>query len=224
MNLTNVKTIKLALIVLILYTQFNAVSAIADTNISDTAFRQQSSIATNLTWSPLNFPFPGAKGINAYYVSSADWMFGVDYLSSNIAISILSLEIGEISEKNYTFQAKRFFGDSFNLTLGIGSRSSEIKLAANLFDLVANEYSQTVSKFRTNYIRLGLGNQWRFKKNYTFSVDWFTIDIPFSGEVEVSAAQYADSPESKRDIEYSESILKYYPSGATARLRVGIIF
>ncbi len=224
MNLTNVKAIKITLIVLMLCLQFNAVSAIADTSVTDAVFRQQSSVAANLTWSPLNFPFPGAKGINAYYVSSSDWMFGFDYLSSNLAVSILSLEIGEISEKNYTFQAKRFFGNSFNMTLGIGSRSSEIKLAANLFDLVANEYSQTVSKFKTNYIRLGLGNQWRFKKNYTFSVDWFTIDIPFSGDVEVSAAQYADSAESKRDIEYSESILKYYPSGATARLRVGIIF
>ncbi len=224
MNLTNVKAIKITLIVLMLCLQFNAVSAIADTSVTDAVFRQQSSVAANLTWSPLNFPFPGAKGINAYYVSSSDWMFGFDYLSSNLAVSILSLEIGEISEKNYTFQAKRFFGNSFNMTLGIGSRSSEIKLAANLFDLVANEYSQTVSKFKTNYIRLGLGNQWRFNKNYTFSVDWFTIDIPFSGDVEVSAAQYADSAESKRDIEYSESILKYYPSGATARLRVGIIF
>lgn len=186
--------------------------------------REHHKFAANVTWSPINLPFPSAKGVNGYYIANADWMFGFDYMTSNLALSVLSFEIGEVSESNYTFQAKRFFGNSFNLILGVGSRNTETKLAKNLFDLVTNNYSQTVSKFETKYVRLGVGNQWQFNKNYTFAVDWFSIDIPFSGDVTVSASKFSSSAAKKKEIEYAESILKYYPGGATIRLHFGFIF
>lgn len=190
----------------------------------DRKARAASSFAVNATLSPVNVPFPMAKGINAYYIINEDWMIGLDYLNSGKAIKFFSFEIGEIKERSFTLQAKRFVGNSFNFTMGLGKRTTDIRLAKNLFDLATHNYSETVSEFEAKYVRLGLGNQWQFKKKYTLAVDWISLDIPFSGEVNTSASRFADSAEDKQDIEDAEGILKYYPGGAVVKLNVGLIF
>jgi len=186
--------------------------------------RSDSHVALNLNFSPINVPFPMAWGANAYFIASKNWMLGVDYLQSKKSIKFFSFEVGEVKEKNYTFQARRFFGNSFNTIMGVGHRNTETRLAKNLFDLVLHSYSETVSEFETQYIRLGLGNQWQFKKKYTFAIDWITINIPFKGKILTSASEYAKSDEDKEDIRDAEEILKYYPSGAVIQMNLGMVF
>lgn len=193
-------------------------------NNADRNTRAKSRYAANFNWSPVNVPFPMAWGLNGYYIANGDWMIGIDYLNSNKAIKFFSFEIGEIKEQAFAIQAKRFFGNSFNLKMGIGQRSTEAKLARNLFDLATKNYSETVSEFETKFIRLGIGNQWHFKERYTLAIDWISIDIPFDGEIIASASKYGKTPEDKKDIQDSEDILKYYPGGGIVKFDVGFIF
>lgn len=186
--------------------------------------RENSNFSLNAAWAPLHMPFPLAMGLNANYVASANWILGVDYMSSNQALKVFSYELGELKEQSLTLQARRFYGNSFNLKMGIGHRRTQANLAQNLFDLVNNSYSMTASELRANFFRFGFGNQWQFNKNYTLVVDWFTINIPFNAYVQTSASQFANSPSSKQDIENAENILKYYPSGSVAQFEVGLIF
>jgi len=186
--------------------------------------RKESDFAVNLSFAPLNLPFPMAWGMNASYIASEKWMFGIDYLNSGKALKFFSFEIGAVEEQNYTLQVRRFYGNSFNVKMGIGQRTSEVRLAKDLFDLVETDYSGTVSKLKTNYFRFGLGNQWQFKDKYTFVVDWISINIPFSGEVETSASQFAKTDDDKKEIEDAENILKFYPSGALFHMEIGLIF
>lgn len=186
--------------------------------------RAKSDFSINVSWAPVHVPFPSARGINVNYVASGNWIFGIDYMSSNQAIKVFSFDLGELNEQSLTLQARRFYGNSFNWKMGIGQRKTEVKLGQSLFDLVNNSYSLTVSELRSNFFRFGIGNQWQFNKKYTLVVDWFTINIPFSGEVKTSASQYANSPSSKQDIENAENILKYYPSGSIVQFEVGLIF
>jgi hypothetical protein len=108
--------------------------------------------------------------------------------------------------------------------MGIGHRPTEAKLAQNLFDLVNNDYSLTVSELRSDFLRFGFDNQWQFSNNYTLLVDWFTINIPYRANVQTSAAQFANSASSKANIEDAENILKYYPSGAIIQIEIGLTF
>lgn len=209
-------------VIAILFFSFIFTSVVSAANSRD--LRSSQHFAANLTWSPFNLPFPGAKGGSVYYIPNADWMFGVDYLSSKFAVSVLSIEVGDVAEKNITFQAKQFIGNSFNLVYGIGSRRTTTNLAKDFFDLVTHNYSQTASVLETKYFRFGLGNQWHYNNNMTLAVDWFSIDIPFSADVAVSAGQYASSPANKAEIEDAESILKFYPGAAVIKLQFGYIF
>ena len=186
--------------------------------------RKNSDFSFNVAWAPVHLPFPMALGFNANYVASENWMFGIDYLNSNKAIKLFSYELGGVKEQTLTLQARRFYGNSFNLKMGIGHRRTEAKLPQNLFDLVTTNYSLTAMELRSNFFRLGFGNQWQINKKYTLVVDWFTLNIPFNAHVQTSASQFATSPSSKRDIENAENILKYYPSASIVQLEVGLIF
>ena len=190
----------------------------------DRGLREEKNIALNVNLSPANFPFPLAWGVNGNYVINGDWMIGIDYLRSNKALGLFSVELGEIQERTYALQMRRFFGNSFNIKFGIGQRSTDIRFARNLFDLITNNYSETASEFESKFIRLGFGNQWHIKRRYTVAVDWFSLDIPYDGKVITSASRFADSQEDKDDIEDAESILKYYPNAAIVKFEVGVIF
>jgi len=190
----------------------------------DRKLREEKNISINLNLSPINVPFPMAWGINGYYIVNRNWMVGLDYLNSSRSIGFFSIEFGEIKENIYTVQARRFFGNSFNVKFGVGQRSTEVKFVKNLFDLVTHNYSETASKFETKFIRLGIGNKWHFRNRYTLAIDWFSVDIPFSGEVVTSASQFAKAQEDKDDIKNAESLLKYYPSGGIIKFDIGVVF
>ncbi len=190
----------------------------------DRKLRENRSLALNFNFSPVNVPFPMAWGANAYYIVNGNWMIGVDYLNSSKALGLFSIQFGEVKEKIYAVQARRFFGNSFNVKFGVGQRSTEVNFARDLFDLVSNDYSETASEFKTKFIRLGIGNQWHFKNRYTLSIDWISLDIPFSGEVVTSASRFADTQEDKEDIEDAEKLLKFYPSGGALKFDIGLVF
>ncbi len=190
----------------------------------DRKLRAVNNFSANFNFSPINIPFPMAWGINGYYIANQDWMIGIDYLNSNKSISVFSFEIGELKESAYTFQAKRFIGNSFNILMGLGQRSTEVLFASNLFDLATHNYTETAAEFDAKYIRLGLGSQWQFRKQYTFSVDWISLDIPFKSDVATSASRFAKTNEAREDIENAEHILKYYPGGSVVKMNFGVIF
>jgi hypothetical protein len=190
----------------------------------DKQHRTDANFSLNVNLAPVNIPFPMAWGVSGYYFANENWMLGLDYLNGSKAIKVFSFELGEVKERSYTLQAKRFFGNSFNIKMGVGRRSTEVLFARNLFDLATKNYTETAAEFDANYFRLGMGNQWSIKSKYTLAVDWISIDVPFSSHVRTSASQYANSEESAKDIEDAEHILKYYPGGAIFKFDIGVTF
>jgi len=190
---------------------------------SSREMRENATVGVNFSYAFIHVPFVKAWGANANLYTSGNWLFALDYTNANKAIKIFSFQLGEIKEKHIAVQARRFFGNSFNLKFGLGQRTTEALLPTDLFDLVVSNYTETASKFTSNFVRFGLGNQWQFGTRYTFVVDWFTINIPYSGEIITSASQYA-SGDNKQKVEDYENILKYYPSGSVIQMDIGVIF
>lgn len=193
-------------------------------SLTSADIRDEKTFAINATVTPLSFPFPFAWGVNGYYISSRRWMFGVDYQQATFPLGLFGIDIGEVKERHITLQAKRFYGNSFNTTFGYGVRTTTAKHAKDLLDLLTSNYSQTASELETRYLRFGLGNQWQWRKQYSFLIDWFTINIPVSAHVNVSADQYAKDAQSAKKIRDMEGILKWYPSGAIVQVGFGMTF
>ena len=187
---------------------------------SDTTFGLTATVA------PLSFPFPFAYGASAYFVASDNWLLEAEYLRSGMAIALFGFELGSVDERHISLQARYFPSDtgSFNFIMGGGNRNLSLKLARNLFDLATNSYSLTVSELSTNYIKLGLSNQWYWRNKYTVTFDWFSLNIPVNAEVKHSASRFAENEDDQETIKDSETVLSWYPSGAILKASIGITF
>lgn len=189
-------------------------------------YRSDKNWGINGWFAPFSLPFPMGWGVSAHYVANQNWLLEAEYFRSSYAINIFGFEVGGVTEQKYTLQARYFFSrsGSFNFIFGGGYRNLEVKLARDLFDLVTNDYSLTVTEMDAYFVKVGVANQWGWGKNKTVTVDWFSLEIPFQADVVQSASQYAENPDDQEEIEDAEHVLKWYPSGAIVKLSIGITF
>ncbi len=187
--------------------------------------RGDSNFGIDVGYIPLSLPLPGTKSVSLYYLVNTNWQIGLEYAWTTLGIKAFSYELGSVEETNRTIKA-RYFPDSnsFNWIMGYGRRDLKVKLAADLFDLATHSYSNTVTRTRTEYAQLGLGSQWLWKKGYALTVDWLTINIPFSAEVTTSADRYANSEKDAERIRDIESTLAWYPQAWIFEIKVGFAF
>ncbi|MCJ8312054.1 MAG: hypothetical protein HRU38_03920 [Saccharospirillaceae bacterium] len=211
-----------SLLLTCLLSVLSCLSLAQDNQVDD--YLNNSKYSINTTISPVNFPLPLAFGISAYYKVDNNWSVGVDYLRSNLKIAFFGFDIGESTQSSYTLQVKRYYGQSFNVKMGLGTRNTQVLFGKSLIDLASANYQETAAEFNAKYIRIGLGNVWHFKKQFTAEVDWLTIDIPVNAQVVTSAAQYAQSEDGAQTIKSAESIIKYFPSGSILKINLGIVF
>lgn len=189
-------------------------------------YRSNTDFAIHGIFAPLSVPYPLGYGVSGHYVMSPGWILEMEYFRSSYAFKFFSFELGEIVEQKAAIQTRYFTDDtgSFNFIMGFGYRNLEARLPRDWFDLATQNYSETAAEFSTRFVKLGVGNQWQWRKKYLISVDWFVLEVPVSPDVRVSASQYADDPEDKEDIEDAETVLKWYPSGAIVKLNFGMTF
>ena len=178
----------------------------------------------NAYFAPLSSPFPLGWGLNLALHPSANWSFELDYQNATKTLKLFSIELAETQEKTYTLQARRFFGNSFNLKMGFGERQTRARLPLDILDVVTKDYSLLVSEMQAKFIMIGFGNQWQFSKRYTFVVDWLTANIPYDAEIVQSVADFVEDEGDKNKVRNAEDYLKYYPSGAIFRVEVGVMF
>lgn len=184
--------------------------------------RENSSIAANLSYSKISYPFSG-YGANVHYISSGNWLFGLEYTSASRKFQFWKFDLARFEEKNLLLQAKRFFGNSFNIKMGMGYRRTAFVFAPEIFS-VSLAAEDKVSSAETYIARLALANQWHFAHRYTFAIDWISLDIPFYQKIIDSAARYASNQNDQDNIRKAESFLQFYPSVAAFRLEAGVIF
>lgn len=189
-------------------------------------YRHETQTGINGILAPMSIPFPMGFGISGHYVMNPNWILEAEYFRSNRAIKIFAFELGEIVEQKLTLQTRYFPSDdgSFNFIMGIGYRNLEARVPKDLLDLATHNYSETAAELSARFIKLGIANQWQWKEKYLVTFDWFALEVPFAAKVMESASKYADDPEDKEDIEETEHVLKWYPSGALVKFAIGITF
>jgi len=192
--------------------------------MSSSEMRQQHHLGANVYWQPVSLPIPSAKGATLSLYASKKWSLGADFSSSTLGFQLFGIDVGEVNERKLTLQARRYFGNSFNLKFGFGKRVTQARAPDNLFSLAIGDSNLTLSEMRANFISFAAGNEWQFGSRYTFIVDWFTLEVPVATSTTQSAAQYGNTPSDQQTIEDIESTLRWYPSGGAFKLQVGVLF
>lgn len=191
---------------------------------SSREIRGQHKLGANVFWHPMSVPIASAKGVTVSYYLGRKGSLDFEYSSATYTFSYFGVDWGEVAETKVGLQLRRFIGNSFNMKIGAGHRTTEARVPSDWLNLAIGEHDKTVSQWDATYITVGMGNQWQFNRRYTFVLDWFVLDIPVSADVTQSVSQYANSQNDKDNIERAESILRYYPSGGILRFQVGMLF
>lgn len=191
---------------------------------SGSSMRAEHRLGANVYWHMGAAPIPSAKGFNASFYASPKWALGVDYSSATLGFKFFGVDVAAVHETKAAIEARRFVGNSFNMQFGFGHRTTQGRVPKDWIDVAIGETSETVSEMKANYVSFGIGNQWQFGSRYTFAVDWFKLEVPVWAEVTQSASRYAKDDATKSDIEETESILRWYPSGGTLKFQIGLLF
>lgn len=211
---------KYLLFVLLALSVFNNTALAADsaTNRGDTGF------GLDVGYAPVSLPLPGTKAATVYYNLNSSLQLGFEYTTTTLGLTAFSFEIGEVKEYNRTIKARYFPSNSFNWILGYGRRDTQVKLPGDLFDLATHDYSNVLTRTRTEYAQIGLGNQWQWDNGIGLNVDWLTINIPVKAEITTSADRYTDNPDDAREVRRMESAIAWYPQLWVFQFKVGFTF
>jgi hypothetical protein len=172
--------------------------------------------------SPLSLPFPGSKGAAINFNLSPNWQLGVDYMSTGIEVNFSKLNLAGFNEKNIGIKARRFYGNSFNVSFGYVRRTNEVYLDPNVYDFSVSDVN-----FRTlahaNLVHVGISNHWQID-NWSLGINWISLNLPVGGKVAQSAASQTDDEGTKEDIRSAENVLTWYPNAATFAMSAGYMF
>jgi len=189
---------------------------------SSREFRSHHTLGVDLVLSPVSLPFPGSKGAAVNLNLSPNWQVGVDYMSTGIEVNFSKLNLAGFNEKNIGLKARRFYGNSFNLSFGYVRRTNEVYLDPTVYGISVSDVN-----FRTeahsNLLHLGMSNHWQFD-NWSVAVNWISLNLPLGGKVTQSAADQADDDGDKDDIRRAENVLTWYPNLATFTMSAGYMF
>lgn len=208
----------LLILFLLSFSTHNALAADSGEN------RENSSLGFDFGYAPVSFPLPGTKSVSVYYNANLNWQIGLEYAWTTLGLTALSFEIGEVKETNKSIIARYFPSNSFNWIMGYGQRDVKVKLPGDLFDLVTHDYNNILTHTKTEFAQVGFGNQWQWNNGVTFSIDWLTINVPFSAEVKSSADRYANSEADAEHIRRAEKILSWYPQTWIFEIKAGFAF
>ncbi|MEH6345287.1 MAG: hypothetical protein V7785_09390 [Bermanella sp.] len=189
---------------------------------SSREFRSNHSVGLDLVASPASLPFPGSKGVAINFNLSPNWQIGVDYMSTGLEVNFSKLNLAGFNEKNIGIKARRFYGNSFNLSFGYVRRTNEVYLDPSVYGFSVSDINFRTEAY-TDMLHLGMAHHWQFD-NLSLAVNWLTLNLPLNGEVTQSAASQTDDEEDKDDIRRAENVLTWYPNVAIFTLSAGYMF
>ena len=209
---------RIAFFVLFLFFSHNTFANDSATN------RDNNVLGFDVGYSPMSLPLPGTKFASVFFNINSDWQFGFEYANTTLGLTAFSFEFGEVNEYSRGLKLRYFTGNSFNWIMGYGRRDTLFKLPGDLFDLVTHEYSNVATRTRTDYVQVGMGNQWQWDNGFGLAIDWITINVPIDGKVTTSADRYTDNEDDAKEVRRLEDIVAWYPQFWVVAVKIGYSF
>lgn len=140
-------------------------------------FRERSSGSVMLgyeflsTWLP--FKFTGSYT----YMFNYKWALEAEMGRGHFGAGALGFDVASVTEYRYSLLARRFVGNSFNMTFGLYKNDFRAKVGSDILD---NMSDTSIDDLRVEVLglALGIGNRWQWSSGFTLGVDWFRMNLP----------------------------------------------
>lgn len=123
------------------------------------------------TWIPSKLTF------SYTHIFNEKWSLEGEFARGSISFPIVGIDLGEITEKRYTLQLRRYSGNSFHSSFGLIYSEFKARLGSDFLDNMGNEIKSSFEVENLG-VTAGLGNRWQWENGFTFGIDWARINIP----------------------------------------------
>lgn len=120
---------------------------------------------------------PSKKTIGYTHVFNKKWTLEGEFSFQNLDVPFIGVDLGEIKERRYTLQFRRFVGNSFNFSFGPVYSTFKARLGSDILDSFGNTID---SQFSAENLGLsgGIGNRWQWENGFTAGIDWIRLNVP----------------------------------------------
>ncbi len=188
--------------------------------------RRDSTVLVGYSYVVYGLALPGRKGPAVYWIFDDEWEFGFDYTSADYSLSLLTVDLASFEEKVYHATARWFPGNSFNLMLGLGQRSYDLRLGTSYFEkyVPATKSVPPLIEVENQILSLAISNQWQWDWGGSLSADWLTLYVTIGQGKAHAPILDSVSGEGRSVLKGLVSYLRYGPTFALGRLTFGFAF
>lgn len=111
------------------------------------------------------------------YNFNRKWSLEAEYARGYMGTGIIGVDLASISENRYSFQARRFLGNSFHTIFGLYKDDVKAKLGSEFLDDMTDTSIDSLS-VQVVGATLGLGNRWQWGSGFTLGIDWIRMSLP----------------------------------------------
>lgn len=143
--------------------------------ISDSQSARENSTGTIMVGYQLATSWlPSKKTISYTHNFNGDWSLEGEYSFQKIDSPVIGIDVGEITERRFTLQGRRFIGNSFNVSFGSVYSTFKARVGN---DVLGSGVSSELSAQNLG-VTGGLGNRWQWDNGFTLGFDWIRVNIP----------------------------------------------
>ena len=151
------------------------------------------------------------------HIFSKKWSLELEYASSSLGVPVAGIDIGGISEKNYSLIFRNYVGNSFHFIFGPYQSSHTASLGRG--------YSLGEFEVKNIGLASGLANRWQWKNGMTFGIEWFRMNIPiintkYNDDILKKVSDKGDRDDVKKVMDYFNRI----PTFTILGLNLGYTF
>ncbi len=147
--------------------------------LSSTSLASDSSAPNTLLfgYEPITTWLPSKKLISYTYTVNKQWSIEAEYAWASIDFPIANVDLGQIKEKRYSLQMRRYMSESFHFIFGMTFNDFKARLGN---DFLNNSFQEIEGGFQVKNIGItgGLGNRWQLVNGLTLGVDWLRLNMP----------------------------------------------
>lgn len=169
------------------------------------------------TWVPGKFTGSYSRNFSSVY--SMEFEFG----TSQKELDVNGVDLGDIQEDRYSLFLKRFFGRSFNISLGPYWNEVNFELGNQIRD-VNGEIVQGTIDVITYGLGVGIGNRWQLENGLTIGIDWIRVNQPLGAYSVNEQILSTLSEENKDDVKRTGRLFRTAPAITYFGLNVGYSF
>jgi len=120
---------------------------------------------------------PSKKTLNYTQIFNNKWSLEGEYAWSSIDAPSYGINLGEIEEKRFSLNVRRYTSESFHFIFGATLNDLRAHLGDDVLDAFGAELSSSIH-LQNLGLTLGIGNRWHWKNGVTAGIDWMRINVP----------------------------------------------